>query len=134
MRREDIVEAVYDGARCTVDFRKRTVKLNGKLVELDLIDSNVDYIEVIYTLYELYKCSRPSERSESRGRNYFKAKSYDELTDTEFITGLPREVARTNLELYVLQTILSGCWNAFEWGKKWFVKREDMIILKEWIV
>lgn len=133
MDRVQIVDEVYKGARCTVDFKNRTVKLNGKLVELDTID-NVDYLEIIYDLYQIYKISRPSERSESRAHNYFKAKSYDELTDEELIMGIAREVARTNLEVYVLQTIISGCWDDYDWGNKWFIKKEDMVILKEWIV
>lgn len=135
MTRREIVAAVADGARITVNFRDRTAKLNGKLIEVDKCrkcDIQV-ILDLIEWLYEKYKTSRPSERSESRGRNYFKAKPYEKLTDEEFIMGMPREEARANLEIFVLQTIISDCW---EWNWGWFYQcpnDKDLIILKEWI-
>lgn len=74
---QNISQAVELGSRFTVNFEKRTLRLDGKLVSLD--DVNVlplngsVMLREIEGYYQQYKHSIPSERSESHRRSYFKA-------------------------------------------------------------
>ncbi len=143
MTYEEIINEVDNGARFTVDFGKRTLRLNGKTVNLSDCDFHLpamqqgnDTIRDIETLYNLYKHSVPSERSESHRRHYFKALPEKELSDSDMMYGDRREIARLRLELYVLLRILSGelSWDA-KWGS-WFWQSEkdkDLVILRSWI-
>ena len=91
----------------------------------------------IEILYENYKYSLPSERSDSKRRQYFKALPVDKLTDEQMATGERREVARAKLEGFILCMIVDGffVWDEDELGK-WFYqsKRDpDLVILRNWI-
>lgn len=145
MNYKDLLIKVAHGARFSIDFKKRTLKVAGKDVG---IDDNEEYDEHIRTLgpilimneievlYSKYKYSVPSERSESRKRNYFKALPYEQLTDAMLVYGEHREVARFDLEFFVLRALQLGALVWFDaWGT-WFWqsdKDKDLVILREWI-
>ncbi len=139
----EIIEEVANGAKFTINFEKRTCRMNGKVVTLDGI-SPFDYgtseservLRVIEKKYRNYKHSVPSERSESHRRSYFKALSEKELSDEDMMYGEKREVARCKLELYILWKILQGFlrWDE-SWGA-WFWQSpndKDLVILRSWI-
>lgn len=142
---EEIIKAVENGAKFTVNFQKRTCKVNGKVVVNDMQyegflgtypSTEDEIISKIEQLYQEYKHSVPSERSESHRRYYFKALPEKELSDEDMMYGEQREVSRCRLELYVLFCIILSrlTWNP-SWGT-WFWRSEndkDLIILKDWI-
>ena len=142
---EEIIKAVENGAKFTVNFQKRTCKVNGKVIVNDMQYEGFlgtypftedEIISKIEQLYQEYKHSVPSERSESHRRYYFKALPEKELSDEDMMYGERREVARCRLELYVLFCIILSrlTWNP-SWGT-WFWRSEndkDLIILKDWI-
>lgn len=140
MTYEEIIKAVEDGAKFTINFQKRTCRLNGK--QVDLSDCNFpplrdDVIMAqIEELYANYKHSVPSERSESHRRYYFKALPEKSLSDEDMMYGEQREVARCKLELYIVLCLFEGQlkWNP-SWGN-WFWqsdKDKDLVILRDWI-
>lgn len=135
-------EKVADGSQFMVNFEKRTLRIDGNLVDLSQIDYCTDsedtlYIEsTLYSRYKEYKHSIPSERSENHRRSYFKALPEELLPDDDMLYGEPRECARCNLELSVLFAIISGNlkWHE-EWGS-WFYQSpydKDFIILRSWV-
>ena len=143
MTYDEIIKAVEDGAKFTINFQKRTCRVNGKVVMSEEDKPNdVPYlthevvIPAIEQRYETYKHSVPSERSESHRRQYFKALPEKELSDEDMMYGERREVARCKLELYILIQLLRGslAWES-KWGT-WFWqsdKDKDLIILRDWI-
>ena len=136
-----VCKRVFDGARFSVDFKKRNLKINGEYI-VENGETSFDtgeYIEEIFLsnvegLYKEYKQSIPSERSESKGKRYFMAVSEHELSDDDMLYGVSREIAQSQLETYILCCILSGAkWNE-KWGK-WFWQSpndRDLILLREW--
>lgn len=142
---EEIIEEVKNGAKFTVNFQKRTCRVNGKVVVNDMqYDGSLgiypsteeEMISNIEQLYQEYKHSVPSERSESHRHYYFRALPEKELSDEDMMYGERREVARCRLELYVLFCIILSrlTWNP-SWGS-WFwcsEKDKDLIILRDWI-
>lgn len=144
MKYSELREKVEHGARFSIDFKKRTLKVSGKNIEIDdndFYDSGLDYdVPTIMAdterLYYIYKHSIPSERSERRQRNYFKSMPYKELTDEELCYGQHRETARFDLEFYILRALQLGrlTWQK-EWGS-WFWQSDedkDLVILREWV-
>lgn len=141
MTYEEIISEVNSGARFTVSFEKRTLRLNRKPIDLSGCQVHPRFINEpvmrrIERLYKLYKHSVPSERSELHRRCYFKALPEEELSDSDMMYGDSREVARLRLELYVLLCILDGTltWHE-EWGT-WFWQSpqdKDLIILRQWV-
>ena len=142
---EEIIEEVKNGAKFTVNFQKRTCRVNGKVV-VDGIQyegslgtypsTEEEMISNIEQLYQEYKHSVPSERSESHRHYYFRALPEKELSDEDMMYGERREVARCRLELYVLFCIILSrlTWHPL-WGS-WFwcsEKDKDLIILRDWI-
>lgn len=137
---DEIIKAVEEGARFTINFEKRTCRLYGKLVDLSSCNfpqmSDNEVMAEIEHLYANYKYSVPSERSESHRKYYFKALPEKSLTDKNMMYGEQREVARCKLELFILCHLLQGDlkWNS-SWGS-WFWQSEndkDLIILRRWI-
>ncbi len=143
MTYEEIIKAVEDGAKFTINFQKRTCRVNGKIVlseEDKPLSGHYDTPEIIMMViekrYQDYKHSVPSERSESHRRYHFKALPYKELTDKDMMYGERREVARCKLELFILYHLLRDDlkWNP-SWGN-WFWQSEkdkDLVILRNWI-
>lgn len=136
----EIAKMVRDGAKFTINFQKRTCRVNGKVVNIEVRSNQKvtteDVLETIEFLYEYYKRSVPSERSESHRRYYFKALPEKDLTDEDMMYGDNREVERFKLEFFVLGSIISGklIWKE-EWGS-WFWQSptdKDLIILRDWI-
>lgn len=142
---QEAVQAVEQGARFSVDFRSRSLKLNGKYVIKDgQYDGELgisacpgeEFFAEVEEVYRRYKHSVPSERSESRSRRYFKALSERELSDEDMLYGWRRDTAQLMLELYFLCQILNGfTWNPETMGH-WFWQSKndkDLVILREWV-
>lgn len=140
MTYKEIINEVENGAKFTINFEKRTCRVNGKQVDLsDCIFppiKNKPIMDRIEHLYANYKHSVPSERSEHHRRYYFKALPEKELSDKDMMYGEKREVARCKLELLILYNLLRGnlTWDP-SWGN-WFwqsPKDKDLVILRCWI-
>ena len=94
-------------------------------------------LSTIHKLFERYKYSVPSERSEGKRRRYFKALKLSEIDYDDFMFGEGRDTAQIKLELYVL---LSSIYYKHFWEeifKEHFFyqsdKDKDLIILKDWV-
>lgn len=141
---QEAIHAVEEGAKFKVDFRQRSLKIDGKHIidygqyegELGVAKSDIDaFISHIEELYKFYKYSVPSERSESKSRQYFKALPEKDLEDDDMLYGKRRDPAQITLELYILCQMLLG----FEWDEqqmgKWFWQSKedgDLILLRQW--
>lgn len=144
----ELVQRVSDGESFYINFKNRAMKVGKKfliadsvydterkLINCDCADMQEVLIE-IEKLYEAYKYSLPSERSDSKYRKYFKALSIEELPDDKLITATRREVARAKLEGFILCAVLTG---AFKWTEdmgSWFWKSKndsDLVILRNWV-
>ena len=149
MNYNEIVEKVSQGSKFYVNFKERSVRLDGKIVvqngnfgeniyEGDADDFTLERtLSTIEQLYQEYKHSVPSERSESHRRTYFNALPEKELSDNDMMYGERRETARALLEVYVLEAVCRGWlyWDEPTMGK-WFwqsKKDKDLIILRQWI-
>ena len=108
---DKIINAVTDGAKFTVNFQKRTCRVNGKIIVNDMQyegylgtypSTEEEIMSKIEQLYQEYKHSVPSERSESHRHYYFKALPEKALSDVDMMYGERREGARCRLEVYVL--------------------------------
>ncbi|MCM1140195.1 MAG: hypothetical protein NC453_16640 [Muribaculum sp.] len=143
---EQIIDKVVHGARFSVSFESRSLKIDGKYVikdgkcdeELGVPQKPLEYVlKQIEIFYSMYRHSVPSERTESQSKTYFQALSEKELADEDMLYGWRREVAQIQLELYVLCSILNGSLKWDEFAKdKWFwqsKKYPTLIILKQWI-
>lgn len=140
MKYSELREKVERGAKFSIDLKKRTLRVNGKLVDVKEVDytgpGEGEVMDILHDAYEIYKHSVPSERSEKRHRNYFKALPYDELTDGDMLYNLRRDETRFMLEFTILRLIIDGKlkWHE-EWGS-WFYqdpKDKDFVILREWV-
>lgn len=139
----DILQAINEhGAKFTINFQKRTLKVNDKYVicknktiELLSVRETDDFLIQLDSIYHHYKYSLPSERSESRSKNYFKALPEEELTDQQMWGGMNREMARFLIEMLCLSQILHGWqWDEEKMGK-WFYqskKDKDLVLLRQW--
>lgn len=142
---QESIRAVEDGVNFKIDFLNRSLKLNGKYIiqdgkyegELGVPVSNEDeFFTNVEELYRIYKHSVPSERSESKSRQYFMALPEKSLSDDAMLFGERRDKAQIELELYVLCQILGGLkWNSEKMGK-WFWQSKvdrDLVILRDWV-
>ena len=89
----DIVcREVLNGAKFAVDFKTRSLKLNGEYIVKNGISTVIqenryvpeNFLYHVEDFYRLYKNSIPSERSESRNKRYFKALPEKDLLDVFF--------------------------------------------------
>lgn len=139
------IQAVEDGASFKIDFQSRSLKLNSKYVikegkyedELGVPCCNEkEFLANVEELYRTYKHSVPSERSESKSRQYFLAFPERSLSDDAMLYGERRDKAQIELELYILCQILGGFkWNPEKMGR-WFWQSKvdkDLVILRHWI-
>lgn len=146
---EELVQRVSDGETFHIDFEKRTMKIgkqkiidNGEYDESRTLCTNTllemsDVLSWLETLYERYRYSLPSERSENKRRKYFKALPIEEIPDELLLTAERREIAQARIEGFVLCMVLEGqfIWDEEELGK-WFyqsVNNPDLVILRSWI-
>lgn len=138
----DTIEAVRNGAKFSVDFKKRNLKVgNEYVVKNGEYEGNIGLpqcfsFELLEKYYWQYKHSIPSERSDAKRKVYFKALKEKDLEDEDMLYGERREYAQAVLELYVLINIINGglVWKE-EWGK-WFWQSsndKDLVLLREWI-
>lgn len=143
-------EAVEMGASFHIDFQKRNMKVDGKWIVKEGVcednapflvpsdyDTTLNILTNIAHLYEQYKYSLPSEKSNRKYKLYFKAVSIDEMSDEDMVFGERRELAQFKLEAFILFSILNGnlTWNDETMGK-WFWQSKidpDLVILKQWI-
>lgn len=146
---EELIKRVEEGESFYINFKNRALKIGKKFLiadgvydeertlyaccELDM-DDILQWTEM---LYKRYKYSLPSERSDNKRRQYFKALSADKLTDEQMVTGERREVARAKLEGFILCMTVAGrfVWDEDKMGR-WFWQSEndpDLVILKSWI-
>lgn len=152
---EELIERVSDGETFHIDFEKRTMKVGKEFVVKDgVYDENKDLIKfsdyigdcgdefeyimkAIYQLYESYKFSLPSERSDNKRKKYFKALSMNEIPDWMLFNAKRREVTQAALEGFILCMIISGkfFWKEERLGK-WFWQSKgdsDLVILRKWM-
>lgn len=148
MTSAEIVKKVMNGSKFYVNFKERSVRVDGKLVVKDgdfgedTYENVGDFslkgtLSTIEELYNEYRHSIPSERSESHRKCYFRALKEKELDDNDMMYGESREVSRARLETYVLEAICRGWlyWDETKMGS-WFWQSEkykSLIILREWV-
>ena len=143
---EELIERVSNGETFHIDFEKRTMKVGKEYLirngEYDserlLIKADGNVLCTIEQMYNVYKYSLPSERSDDKRKKYFKALEIEELSDEQLFVATKREVAQCKLEGYVLCAILSGQlkWDDNVMQGKWFYQSKNdpsLIILKSWI-
>lgn len=148
---KELIERVSNGETFHIDFEKRNMKVgkdflikNGEYDSSKLIFNQPNdpcpmdlILGTIDILYDYYKYSRPSERSDKKRRKYFKALSIDELTDEQLIVAERREIAQAKLEGFILCMILENkfIWDDMKLGKWFYQSKEDqdLVILKKWI-
>lgn len=144
---ETLITGVEQGKPFYINFKKRTMKLNGKfIIREGVINEGYylpeheiafkDLIALLELAYDNYKNSTPTEKSMSNKRCYFKAKEYKNMTDAEMVCGMNRDVARAYLEGSVLCFLLNGQLKIDElFDNKWFWQSKvdtDFIMLKDW--
>ena len=142
---QEAVQAIEEGAKFSIDFPSRSLRLGGKPVirngqyegELGVPScTEEEFFANVEELYRRYKHSVPSERSESRSRRYFTALPERELDDEDMLDGERRDRVQAELELYVLCQILHGLkWNPETMGS-WFWQSpadKDLVILRRWV-
>ena len=142
---QNAIRAVEGGANFQIDFRSRSLKLDGKFIirngesegDLGVLKCNGDeFLTNVEKLYYRYKNSVPSERSEGKARRYFRASPEKDLSDDAMLYGERRDKAQIELELFILCQILNGLrWDSDKMGK-WFWQSKvdkDLVILKYWV-
>lgn len=138
-----LIEAAAAGRKWNVDFKSRSAKIEGKYLVKDGMYNVVvgmdpyppsEFIRHLEYLYQVYKHSMPSERSESKRKRYFKALAEHELDDSDMMYGVCRDMAQAELEGFVLGAMLEGLSWDESWGK-WFWQSKndpDLVLLREW--
>lgn len=148
---EELIKRVAEGEPFYINFKNKALKIGKDFIIADgVYDTSREVIHDIQCctdmkcllafidgLYRQYKYSLPSERSDGKRRQYFKALSVDKLTDKQMAIGMNREIARAQLEGFILCMIVNGtfAWNEDEMGK-WFYQSNrdpDLVILRSWI-
>jgi hypothetical protein len=148
---EQVWDAASTGVKWHISLKDRTLTINGKkLVDNGKYEGELgcyEYCEItkeqvlkqINEAYSYYKYSIPSERTNSRRKNYFKALKEHELSEEDMLFGIPRDKAQACLEFTVLYYAVTGVFDKYwdEWDMgKWFWQSEedkDLVILKEWV-
>ena len=138
---DEIINSVSSGSVFNVDLKKKVLQLDKNNVPLDNINVNIssseDMLSTIHKLFERYKYSVPSERSEGKRRRYFKALKLSEIEYDDFVFGEGRDTAQIKLELYVLLSSIyyKNFWEEI-FKEQFFYqsdKDKDLIILKDWV-
>ena len=138
---DEIINSVASGSVFNVDLKKKVLQLDKNNVPLDNINVNIssseDMLSTIHKLFERYKYSVPSERSEGKRRRYLKALKLSEIEYDDFMFGEGRDTAQIKLELYVLLSSIyyKNFWEEI-FKEQFFYqsdKDKDLIILKDWV-
>lgn len=144
MEIRELYDKVSEGSKFYVNFKERTVRVDKQVCSISDIEygkdirdvSEEDFMDVLYSAYETYKHSVPSERSDSHHKSYFKALPYEKLSDDDILYGRPREFARFILEVMFLRGVYEGKlkWHD-EWGSWFWQSKEDkdFVILRDWV-
>lgn len=143
-----ILQKIQGGARFSIDFEHRSLRVNGKLfIKNGISDYHITSllcggdISGLERYYNSYRHSIPSERSRSRRKTYFQALDEKDLSDYDMMWGLHREECRFMLEYAILAGIITECitWEHFKDDNPktgWFWQSSQFpsfIILKKWI-
>lgn len=140
---QETIQKVSQGARFKVNFQRRSLKVDGKYIIKDgKYEGTFDIpecsapLDELDNLYLAYRHSLPTERSEAKRKQYFRALPEHELSDEDMMFGEQRDIAQVKLELFVLGNVLQNAlkWEDFAPGK-WFWKstaNPTLILLKEW--
>lgn len=141
------IDKVSNGARFSVDFKKRSLRINGKVVDLQKmppgipIHTNLDvWLDEVENLYDTYKYSRPSKSSMAKERKAkFRALSVAELIrecgHDALSNPKSRDVAQAELEIFILLSLVNGSFKPEElFAKDWFFQGTDksFILRKDW--
>lgn len=138
---DEIINSVSSGSVFNVDLKKKVLQLDKNNIPLDNMSVNIssseDMLSTIHKLFERYKYSVPSERSEGKRRRYFKALKLSEIEYDDFMFGEGRDTAQIKLELYVLLSSIyyKNFWEEI-FKERFFYqsdKDKDLIILKDWV-
>lgn len=138
---DEIINSVSSGSVFNVDLKKKILQLDKNNIPLDNINVNIssseDMLSTIHKLFERYKYSVPSERSEGKRRRYFKALKLSEIDYDDFMFGEGRDTAQIKLELYVLLSSIyyKNFWEEI-FKERFFYqsdKDKDLIILRDWV-
>jgi len=148
---EELLLRVENGETFHIDFEKRTMKVgNDYLIKNGEYDTSRNLFNrkgdpttmelvlgTIDVLYDRYKYSLPSERSDNKRRTYFKALPIEEIPDERLFLANRREITKARLEGFILCIALEG---SFVWDEKtmgkWFYQSKndkDLVILRKWI-
>ena len=146
----ELVERTSNGETFYINFEKRTMKVGNDFLVKDgeydrlriLLGKDKTQLTtnmILYTiecLYENYKYSIPTKRSECKRKTYFNALKMDKIPDEKMVMER-RDVAQAKLEGYVLCMILNGSlvWDENVMGRWFWQSNEDkdLVILKQWI-
>lgn len=142
---QDFVNAVYNGERFNVDLSTKTASTdNGYFIRNGHYDGDLgksrtnlnDCLSEIETLFEQYKFSMPSERSEKKKATYFQPLKIQDIPSDMLLIAVPREVAQAVLEMYLLCSVLNGSLDEFRFSNKYYWQSEldkDLVIMKDWL-
>lgn len=145
--REYCLFLIGKGKKFKIDFKEKTLHVDKKLLlskEMEFLPlrrenkSIVEVLDEIERLYCKYKRSIPSQEDESHPSKYFRALPEENLSNEDMMFGERRNIARFNLEFYVLEKIITGelRWDTDIFGEKsWFwqsLKDKSLVIFKEW--
>lgn len=148
----ELVERVDRGETFNIDFETKSMKVgkeylikNGEydtsrevfdMAHREIYDLYVA-LHMLRKLYEHYKYSLPSERSDSKRRKYFKALPIEKIPDDKLLIAERRETAQARLEGFILCAVIT---NQFKWDEnimgKWFYQSEkdpDLVLLRSWV-
>lgn len=144
---ETAIEKVSNGARFNVDFKKRSLRINGKAVDLQKMPLGIPihpdldtWLDEVENLYDTYKYSRPTKSSMAKERTAkFKALSVSELIKECGHDALSnpksRDVAQAELEIFILLSLVNESFKPEElFTKDWFFQGTDksFILRKDW--
>lgn len=110
--------------------------LNGKIINSDIAAIQTVTEPLLNRLYRNYKHSVPDYDNPCQQDSiYFRALDITELSDDDLRTNIPRDKARTALELAVLVGYIRG--DLIIDKSKWFwqsSEEPDFMILRKWII
>lgn len=146
----EFLERVNNGEPFHIDFEQRNMRVGKDYLVKDgkydssmaLFEKNVDGLKVVLDmieqLYNNYKYSLPSERSDGKRKKYFKALPMEEITDEQLMVAERRELSQAALEGFVLCMIVSGklVWDEEVMCGKWFYQSKtnpDLVLLRGWV-
>lgn len=143
---EEVIEQVSQGACCHVDFKKRTIRLNNKDINIEgelgvgVFADLDEWLDEAEGLYDEFRYSKPTQRSMKRERkSKFRGLTVDQLVaqcgHDALNNPISRDMAQAKLEVFILLSLIQGTFNPDElFAKDWFYQGADksFIIRKDW--